>query len=240
MRRGREAQRGSEAERGHGSKMDQRPSPVPDMPRSALRGAAVAVLLPLVAILPGCATPSVASSARAHVHATLRQDVQLHRWPAGTELVVDVSTLERRDSAVVVRAFDAWLAETDVPVRVRIAGPGDRANVVFRAVDGIEAGYESMGLTTLDWEGPWLVRAEVELARSSRFGSSLSATERRRVVLHEVGHALGLGHAPRLSSIMHRSTPVTSVDDSDRAALHLLYSLSTVRAAATAPAPETE
>jgi hypothetical protein len=196
------------------------------------------VIVAVLALLPACSTRSVESMAWDHVHATLDHE-RLHRWPAGTELVVDVTNLEERDSRAVFAAFDAWLEETEAPLRVRPVGPGERANVIFRDVGEIEEGYESMGLTHLEWEAGWLVRAEVELARSSRCGSFLSSAERRRALLHEIGHVLGLGHATRLSSIMHQNTPGTSVDDGDRAALSLLYTLGTAEVATTAPAPDT-
>lgn len=51
---------------------------------------------------------------------------------------------------------------------MREALPGDEANVVFRDVAAIEEGYESMGLTRVDWEGSRLLHAEVELAWGPR------------------------------------------------------------------------
>ena len=198
---------------------------------------AVLVVLLLAGLLPACSARPVELVAAEHVRATARQDV-LHRWPAGTELVVDVTTLSDRDARSVFRAFDAWLAGASVPLRVRRSEPGEAANVVFRSVAEVREGYEGLGLTRLEWEGSRLVAAEVELAGTTRCGGFLSSTERRRTVLHEVGHVLGLGHSPRLSSIMHRSTPGSAVDARDRAALDLLYSLAAVRVAATAPEPD--
>lgn len=212
-----------------------------DMRRGVRRPArGTAVLLAVAVLLPACsARGTVESSAREHVRSMARHAPQLQRWPAGTELVVEVTGLSDRGAAAVFRAFDAWLTGAHAPVRVRRADPGEAANVIIRGVDEVETGHEAMGATRLDWEGPWLISAEVELARSTRCGSFLSSTEQRRTLLHEIGHVLGLGHSPRLSSIMHRSTPGGSVDERDRAALDLLYSLAP-RVAVTATAPDLE
>lgn len=201
----------------------------------------MATLLAAVLLLPACSARStVESAAWEHVRSTAREAPQLHRWPAGTELVVDVEGLGDRDAAAVFRAFDAWQVRLRTPIRVRRATGGEAANVVVRDVDEVNEGREGMGVTRLEWEGPWLVSAEVKLARASRCGSFLSSTERRRTLLHEIGHVLGLGHSPRLSSIMHRNTPGTSVDERDRAALALLYTVGTgATLASAAPAPET-
>ena len=76
--------------------------------RRPARGAAV--LLVAAALLPACsARGTVESSAREHVRSTARHAPRLQRWPAGTELVVDVTGLSDRDVAAVFRAFEAWL-----------------------------------------------------------------------------------------------------------------------------------
>jgi hypothetical protein len=213
-----------------------------DMQREARKrpGRAWLALLAGVTLLPACAPGAVLETdAWEHVRATA-QAAPIHRWPADMELVVDVSGLGPSDAEAVFRSFHAWLMEPGAPLRVREALPGEAANVVFRDVQAIEEGYESMGLTRVDWEGSRLVHAEVELALSSRCGPGLTSAERRRALLHEIGHVLGLGHSPRLSSIMHRHAPGTTVDRADRAALALLYTVSPLPAVAAAPAPDEE
>ena len=176
------------------------------------------------------------SAARAHVDATQRENQGVHRWPAGSELVVAVRDLSRRDSAVVFRAFATWLSDPGVSLRVRPAVDGESPDVVFRLVDRIEEGRDPTGLTRIEWVGLSLVGARVELARYARCGDGIEVEERDRAILHEVGHVLGLGPSERRGSIMHRHAATSRVDDTDRAALTFLYTLPMAPARSTAVA----
>jgi hypothetical protein len=81
------------------------------------------------------------------------------------------------------------------------------------------------------WTAPW---------RRCRSGPRITSLERRRAIVHEVGHALGLAHSRRFTSIMHRQTPGRDVDSTDRLALRVLYAmpLMTPGAAALAAGPD--
>lgn len=60
-------------------------------------------------VLPACVPGAVVETdAWEHVQAMARAE-PIHRWPAGTELVVDVSSLAPSDAEAVFRSFDAWL-----------------------------------------------------------------------------------------------------------------------------------
>jgi hypothetical protein len=181
-------------------------------------------LLLILASLPACAPAVSHSSARVHVRATLHEQAGVHRWAAGP-LVVRVEGLTAADSAAVYHAFAAWLEGPRPPLVVRAARGSEAADVEVRGVDRVERGQDATGRTELEWTGATLTRARVELARTSRCGQRLTTLERRRAIVHEVGHVLGLGHSDRFTSIMHRHTPGRDVDETDRHALRLLYDL---------------
>jgi hypothetical protein len=189
-------------------------------------------------LLPACApvaTTTSASAIHAHVHATLEQPDGGHRWKAGSELRVDVSRLDPCDRRAVFRAFDSWLGATRLNLTVREAAPGD-ANVTF--TPPLDPASRFRGRTELSWEGPWVTGARVQVALV-RHGTPVSGSERKRILVHEVGHVLGLAHSHRLASVMHPDPPGNSVDDIDLAALTFLYGApSAAHAVATVAAPD--
>ncbi len=89
-------------------------------------------------------------------------------------------------------------------------------------LDGVRA-----GTTDITWDQNGRIR-HVDITLATRFrnsGQLLAPQTRRAIVLHEVGHALGLPHSSHREDVMFPIATVTYPTDRDRFSLTLLYQL---------------
>jgi predicted Zn-dependent protease len=135
----------------------------------------------------------------------------------------------------VMSALKAWEA-TGVPLDFRIVPPDEPADIRVHWIDRFDGNYE--GWTTITWSGAGsLIAANVTLSVHSPKGHRLSPAARDQVLLHELGHAVGLSHSSDTSSIMRANVKALSISDGDAAALRTLYATARASAPASAAVP---
>jgi hypothetical protein len=151
------------------------------------------------------------------------------RWRDG---VADVVTVRIDDATTssgwspafrdeVISALRAWEAAGS-PVKFLVVASDAPADVTIHWIKKFDKQYD--GWTRVTWDGSgWLVRADMTLALHSPKDQLLSAGEREQVVLHEVGHLLGLNHSADPASIMLPKVKVTAIGARDMETLLALY-----------------
>ena len=176
------------------------------------------------------ASPAAAAT---YAAASLRPDSLLPVWPqarAGRAVRVWVQPATPIRGwhpslvADVRAAFDAW--SRALPLRFAFTNDSAAADVrvgwVPRLARDRQVGHNRLDYTT----SGEIVRAEVTLAVHDDRGEPLSPTVRALTALHEVGHALGLGHSPAAADVMaarHPTEAPAHLSPADVATARLLY-----------------
>lgn len=111
-----------------------------------------------------------------------------------------------------------------LPVRLEPGGDSTGADIVVRWVDTLQQG--GMGRADVTWNGRGeIVRAVVVIAARFPDGPVLVPRQRSALALHELGHALGLGHSPHPADALYPTTDAVELSARDRRTAALLYDL---------------
>ena len=140
-------------------------------------------------------------------------------YPEGIKLALDRSTVTTDYQArAVYLALGTWESELNGDFPVTLVDEVKDADVVIRFVDSIpDRGTDALGVIKLEKRFKWSqIRHEVTYKGtisvvSTSMGERLDMAETRDVVMHEIGHLLGLGDTPELGLLMgpmERGNPI--------------------------------
>jgi predicted Zn-dependent protease len=164
--------------------------------------------------------------------ATLEEaDSMLRRWPderlaRPIRLAVVRSGVDGyRESyaANVAWAVARWNAAM-LPVQLETTTDSVGADIVLNWVPGLDSNRTGRADITWDNRGR-IVRVAVILATHTPGGRSLDPREMVSLALHEIGHALGLGHSPVAQDVLYPVTRASDLTERDRKTARLLYAL---------------
>lgn len=120
-------------------------------------------------------------------------------------------------------AIARWNAAA-LPVTLVAGADSASANIVVRWETVLDSGRT--GRTDVTWDQEGRIRhAVVILAVHTPDGRRLEGPEMAALALHELGHALGLGHSDHRSDVMFPITRSSELSDRDHRTARLLYQL---------------
>jgi hypothetical protein len=164
-----------------------------------------------------------------YVPEMIADDSMLRRWPderlgRPLRLAVVPGGPGYRDeyAGTVAWALARWNGA--LPAQIESGSDTASAEIVVSWLERFDG--ERTGSTDLTWDGYGRIRkARVTLGTHTSEGERLSNRQMTALALHELGHALGLGHSPDSLDALFPRTRAIELTERDRRSGRLLYAL---------------
>lgn len=159
-------------------------------------------------------------------------DSSIRRWPDGrirTPLKVaivrgNVAGFREEFAGAVPWAVTRWNGAL-LPVQLDYRG-SDTTGADIRVMWVAQLDSGRTGRAEVTWDQRQEIhRVTVQLATHAPGGRPLAESEMTTLALHELGHALGLGHSPHPDDVLFATARITELSARDRATARLLYEL---------------